>query len=63
MDGFIQFQVVVNKEEQYSIWPQELEVPKGWSEVGYKGSKEECLAYIKEHWIDISPKSIRELQP
>ncbi|MGE7888623.1 MbtH family protein [Bacillus cereus] len=62
MDGFTRFQVVVNKEEQYSIWPRELQVPQGWNQTGVKGSKEECLKYIKEHWIDITPKSIRETQ-
>ena len=55
----ILYKVVVNHEEQYSIWPLKKEVPAGWREVGKQGLKEECLAYIEEVWTDMRPLSIR----
>jgi MbtH protein len=54
------YKVVVNHEEQYSIWPAERENPLGWREVGVNGSKAECLAYIKEVWTDMRPLSLRK---
>lgn len=54
------YQVVVNHEEQYSIWPVGRELPLGWREAGKSGSKEECLAYIKEVWTDMRPLSLRK---
>lgn len=53
------YRVVVNHEEQYSIWPDFKEIPLGWRDVGRKGKKEECLAYIKEVWNDMRPLSLR----
>ncbi|MFD9073020.1 MbtH family protein [Streptomyces lasiicapitis] len=52
--------VVVNHEEQYSLWPVDLEVPLGWTEAGFTGSREECLAHIGEVWTDITPLSVRQ---
>jgi len=54
------YKVVVNHEEQYSIWPEYKEVPLGWREVGKSGLKPECLAYIKEVWTDMRPLSLRK---
>ena len=54
------YMVVVNHEEQYSIWPALREPPRGWREVGKRGSKSECLAYIKEVWTDMRPLSLRK---
>jgi MbtH protein len=54
------FRVVMNHEEQYSIWPDYLVLPKGWREVGKAGKKQECLAYIQEHWVDMRPLSLRK---
>ncbi|HRB96835.1 MAG TPA: MbtH family NRPS accessory protein [Nitrosomonas sp.] len=54
------YHVVVNHEEQYSIWPDYKEVPGGWRTVGKTGSKSECLAYIKEIWTDMRPLSLRK---
>jgi MbtH protein len=51
--------VVVNHEEQYSIWPADRELPLGWHNAGKTGSKEECLAYIDEVWTDMRPLSLR----
>lgn len=52
--------VVMNQEEQYSIWPSEKDLPLGWTAVGKSGPKDECLAYIQEVWTDMRPKSLRE---
>ena len=54
------YAVVVNHEEQYSIWPAERELPPGWSTVGVQGLKSVCLDWIKEHWTDMRPKSLRD---
>lgn len=54
------YRVVVNHEEQYSIWPDQKETPAGWRDAGKKGSKAECLAYIKEVWTDMRPLSLRK---
>ena len=51
--------VVVNDEEQYSIWFVDRAVPAGWREAGKEGTKEECLAYIEEVWTDMRPLSLR----
>jgi MbtH protein len=55
------YKVVVNHEEQYSIWPADGENPLGWKNVGKSGSKAECLAYIKEVWTDMRPLSLRKM--
>jgi MbtH protein len=54
------YKVVVNHEEQYSIWPADRENPLGWKDVGQSGSKAECLAYVKEVWTDMRPLSLRK---
>lgn len=54
------YKVVVNHEEQYSIWPSERESPLGWKDVGKNGLKQECLDYIKEVWTDMRPLSLRK---
>jgi MbtH protein len=53
------YEVVVNAEEQYSIWPADRELPLGWNKAGKSGSKAECLAYIEEVWTDMRPLSLR----
>jgi MbtH protein len=52
--------VVVNAEEQYSIWPMDKKVPAGWSAVGKQGPKPDCLQYIEEVWTDMRPLSLRQ---
>lgn len=54
------YKVVVNHEEQYSIWPAEKENPLGWRDAGKRGPKAECLTYIKEVWTDMRPRSLRK---
>lgn len=51
--------VVLNDEEQYSIWPEYRDIPEGWVTDGFKGSKESCLDHIEEVWTDMTPKSLR----
>lgn len=54
------YRVVVNHEEQYSIWPIGRELPLGWRAEGKEGSKNDCLAYIEEVWTDMRPLSLRQ---
>ncbi|MDJ0695415.1 MbtH family protein [Mastigocoleus sp. MO_188.B34] len=54
------YKVVVNHEEQYSIWPVDRENPRGWIDAGKSGNKKECLSYIKEVWVDMRPLSLRQ---
>ena len=54
------YKVVVNHEEQYSIWLADRDNPPGWNDVGKSGLKAECLAHIKEIWTDMRPLSLRK---
>ena len=54
------YNVVVNHEEQYSIWPVDRDLPDGWRAVGKSGPKQECLDYIEEVWTDMRPLSLRK---
>lgn len=54
------YPVVVNHEEQYSIWPDCKEIPGGWKAIGNTGNKQECLDYIKAVWTDMRPLSLRK---
>lgn len=53
------FVVVVNDEDQYSIWPAGRTLPAGWAGVGRSGSREECLAHIEDTWRDMRPRGLR----
>jgi MbtH protein len=53
------YAVVLNDEEQYSIWPAGRELPAGWRRSGFTGQREDCLAHIDEVWTDIRPLSLR----
>jgi MbtH protein len=54
------YKVVVNHEEQYSIWVADSENALGWKDAGKSGSKKECLEYIKQVWTDMRPLSLRK---
>ena len=54
------YTVVVNAEEQYSIWLADQELPEGWRHAGKEGSRDQCLAYISNAWKDMRPLSVRE---
>ena len=56
------YKVVINHEEQYSIWPAHRTNALGWHDTGKIGTKEECLAFIKEVWTDMLPLSLRRQQ-
>jgi len=55
-----EYVVLVNIEEQYSLWLADLEVPKGWREVFARNNKKACLEYVKEVWTDMRPLSLRK---
>lgn len=55
--------VVVNDEQQYSIWPADQALPLGWQPVGEPADQDSCLAYIEQHWKDLRPLSARTTQP
>lgn len=59
-DDATPYRVVVNYEEQYSIWPAGRRAPNGWRDAGKTGTRSECLAYIGEVWTDITPLSVRQ---
>ena len=54
------YHVVVNDEEQYSIWAGDRPAPAGWHDVGVAGTKDECLTHIETVWTDMRPRSLRE---
>jgi len=58
-DNATTYTVVVNDEEQYSIWAADREIPNGWREAGKTGTKQECLDHIEKVWTDMTPKSLR----
>ena len=58
-DEDVVYKVVLNDEEQYSIWPADMEIPAGWREAGRSGTKQECLDHIEEVWTDLRPLSLR----
>jgi MbtH protein len=54
------YRVVVNDEEQYSIWADDRPAPAGWHDAGFSGPKEACLAHVESVWDDMRPRSLRE---
>ena len=54
------FNVVVNEEEQYSIWPLDRELPLGWRTAGMTGKRKQCLQHIEQVWTDMRPLSLRK---
>ena len=55
------WKVLISQEDQYSVWPASKVIPSGWRDTGKEGEKEDCLSYIKETWIDMKPRTLREL--
>jgi MbtH protein len=60
LEDTLQYKVVLNNEEQYSIWLSDRANPLGWRDAGKTGTRAECLAYIEEIWTDMRPKSLRD---
>lgn len=56
----LDYMVLVNGEEQHSLWPTFKEIPNGWHRIGPVGNKAVCLAYIDKNWTDITPLSVRQ---
>lgn len=54
------YRVLMNHEEQYSLWPDDLTIPDGWKDAGKRGTRAECLAYVSEVWTDMRPLSLRK---
>ncbi|MEO1366811.1 MAG: MbtH family NRPS accessory protein [Acidobacteriota bacterium] len=59
-DDNAKFYVVVNREEQYSIWPEGRDVPDGWRIVREPAPRQESLDYIEGVWTDMRPLSLRQ---
>jgi MbtH protein len=53
------YRVVVNDEEQYSIWPADRPNPAGWSDAGHEGTKDDCLGHVERVWTDMRPRRAR----
>jgi MbtH protein len=60
-DEQTQYLVVINDEEQYSIWAADREIPPGWHATGNSGTRDECLAHVGEVWTDMRPRSLLRL--
>lgn len=60
MDDDARYQVLINDEEQYSLWLADHDIPAGWRAVGIEASKADCMAYVDEVWTDMRPRSLRE---
>ncbi|WP_349268465.1 protein MbtH [Mycolicibacterium parafortuitum] len=54
------FYVLANDEDQHSLWPVFADVPAGWRVVFGEASREDCLSYVEQNWIDLRPRSLRE---
>lgn len=57
------FIVLVNEEEQYSLWPKDKIVPEGWYSIGKEGSEDECRCHVDQVWMDMRPLSVRQRVP
>ncbi|HEX4417756.1 MAG TPA: MbtH family protein [Kofleriaceae bacterium] len=55
----VTYKVVLNHEDQYSIWPADRENPLGWRDAGKSGDRQACLDYIEQVWTDMTPRSLR----
>lgn len=58
-DGEDRYAVVVNAEEQYSVWFADRALPSGWTATGTQGTRQECLDHIEQVWTDLTPRSAR----
>jgi MbtH protein len=58
-EATLAYRVLINHEEQYSIWLADRPIPRGWRDVGKQGLKDDCLSFIREVWTDMRPLSLR----
>lgn len=56
----IAYRVLVNDEDQYSVWPAHLDIPAGWRAEGHTGTQDECATHIDAVWTDMRPRTLRE---
>ncbi|MFH8987901.1 MbtH family protein [Streptomyces sp. NPDC017940] len=54
------FHVLVNDEDQHSLWPSFAEVPAGWTSVFGPDERQKCLEHVEQNWTDLRPRSLRE---
>ena len=54
-----EYTILVNNEDQYSIWRVGIDIPNGWEQVDYVGTKEECSSKVDEIWQDMRPRSLK----
>lgn len=54
------YYVLVNDEDQHSLWPAFADVPAGWTIAFGEDSRDACLAYVEANWTDLRPRSLRE---
>jgi MbtH protein len=59
-DQDAQYTVLRNGEDQHSLWPAFAAAPDGWTTVHGPGRREECLDYVREHWVDLRPRGVAE---
>lgn len=59
-DENAEYLVLINDEEQYSLWPAFRDIPAGWTATGPRGKRRECLDWIDKNWTDMRPKSLRD---
>ncbi|WP_338674449.1 MbtH family protein [Streptomyces sp. SCSIO 30461] len=52
--------VLVNDENQHSLWPDFVDVPAGWRSVHGPAARQACLDYVEAHWTDMRPRSLAE---
>lgn len=62
-DTSLKVKVVVNQEQQFSIWPVYLSPPAGWNDIGVMGTRSECLEFIRIEWTNMTPLSVRRTCP
>jgi len=53
------FHVLVNEEEQYSLWPSFVQIPNGWTSAFGPSERQACLDYVDQNWTDMRPLSLR----
>ncbi|SNQ52015.1 Antibiotic synthesis protein MbtH (modular protein) [Frankia canadensis] len=56
------YQVLINQEEQYALFPEGLPAPRSWVPAGFSGTEDECIAHVDAHWADTRPLSLRRRQ-
>lgn len=59
-DDNAEYLVLINDEQQYSLWPSFRQIPGGWKAVGPRATRRECLSWIEENWIDMRPRTLIE---